>query len=238
MRRRRALSATEDDPVFGWTRRQVARLLRLAFRIRILGIEKLPETGPVLLAGNHTGFLDGPIVLILLARTSTFLVKSELYTGPWGPVLNWAGQIPVHRGRPDREALGKGLDVLAQGGVLGVFPEGTRGSGTLQSVQPGIGYLSLKGRCPVLPVAVLGGGEALPKGRLIPRFGAAIDIVFGDPFRLDVDGDPRARRTVALAAEQVRLHLVDHLLDAQRRTGRAPTRPDEPGASRDRRRPS
>jgi 1-acyl-sn-glycerol-3-phosphate acyltransferase len=185
-----------------------------------MGVDRLPPTGPVLLAGNHTGFLDGPIVLILLPRTSTFLVKSELYAGPWKPVLDWGRQIPVHRGRPDRTALGKGLDVLAQGGVLGVFPEGTRGTGTLETVQHGIGYLALKSDCPILPIAVLGGGEALPKGRLLPRFGTAIDIVFGEPFRLDVDGDARARRTVGLAAEQIRVRLVDHLADAHRRTGR------------------
>jgi 1-acyl-sn-glycerol-3-phosphate acyltransferase len=200
----------------------VAALVRLAFRVRVLGAEKLPASGPVLLAGNHTGFLDGPIVLILLPRPAVFLVKSELYGGPWTPLLNWGRQIPVHRGRPDRAALGKGLDVLAQGGVLGVFPEGTRGTGTLESVQHGIGYLALKAACPVLPIAVLGGGEALPKGRLLPRFGTRIDVVFGDTFHLEVEGDTRARRTVGLAAEQIRLRLVRHLAEAHRITGRTP----------------
>jgi 1-acyl-sn-glycerol-3-phosphate acyltransferase len=229
MTRQAVLPVTQESAVFGFARRRVADAVRLAFRVRIVGLDRLPASGPVLLAGNHTGFLDGPIVLILLPRPSVFLVKSELYGGPWTPVLNWARQIPVHRGRPDRTALGRGVDVLAQGGVLGVFPEGTRGTGTLESVQHGIGYLALKAGCPILPVAVLGGADALPKGGLLPRFGARIDIVFGEPFHLDVDGDARARRTIGLAAEQIRLRLVAHLAAARRQTGRAAAPEGPPG---------
>jgi 1-acyl-sn-glycerol-3-phosphate acyltransferase len=203
--------------------RALARLvLRLAFRMRVLGLEHLPAAGPVLLAGNHTGFLDGPFVFIELPRPSAFLTKSELYEIGWlARALNWLGQIPVHRGKPDRAALRRGLAVLADGGVLGVFPEGTRGAGSLETVQDGIGYLALKAGCSIVPVVCLGTADALPKGRRWPKLGVSIDIVFGPAFTVDVSGDPRARSTARDATEQVRLKLLDHLGEALSRSGRA-----------------
>jgi 1-acyl-sn-glycerol-3-phosphate acyltransferase len=106
-------------------------LFRSLFRVTVIGGEHVPRRGAVLLAGNHTGFLDGPLVYALSPRSATFLAKSELFVGPLGRALGWLGQIPVHRGHPDRAALRAGLAVLASGGALGVFPEGTRGSGQL-----------------------------------------------------------------------------------------------------------
>src|SRR3954454_4806583 len=125
-------------------RRAAARLLRIVFRLRVTGLEHLPDTGPVLIAGNHTGFLAGPVVFVLVPRPSAFLVKSELYDTPLRRVLEFARQIPVRRGTPDRTALLRPLGVRRAGRVLGVFPEGTRGEGRLESVQHGIGYLALR----------------------------------------------------------------------------------------------
>jgi 1-acyl-sn-glycerol-3-phosphate acyltransferase len=209
-------SGRRDDPTreslpLRLVRGAVALLLRGLFRIQVLGVEHLPHSGPVLLAGNHTGFLDGPIVFMFLPRPAMFLVKSELYAGPWARVLDFARQIPVRRGAPDRTALTRALAVLEGGGVLGVFPEGTRGEGKLETIQHGIGYLALRGDCPVVPVLCRGTADALPKGRMLPRWRTPIDIVFGPPFRIEVDGNPRARSTVAAAAEQIRTHLLAHL---------------------------
>jgi 1-acyl-sn-glycerol-3-phosphate acyltransferase len=192
-------------------RRIANRVVRTVFRMRVTGMENLPAHGPVLLAGNHSGFLDGPLVYMVLPRPAAFLVKSELERGPFRRILAFAMQIPIHRGTPDRTALRAGLAVLADGGVLGMFPEGTRGEGGLASIQPGIGYLALHGNVPILPVVCKGTAEALPKGRLLPRWRAPIDIVIGEPFHLDVPGDPRARSTVGRATEQVRRHLLAHL---------------------------
>jgi len=202
-----------DDPTretvpLAIVRRLVALLLRAIFRLRVLGLDHLPRSGPVLLAGNHTGFLDGPIVFMMLPRPAMFLVKSELYAGPWAKVLAFARQIPVRRGAPDRTALTRALGVLEGGGVLGVFPEGTRGEGKLETIQHGIGYLALRSGCLVVPVVCTGTADALPKGRLLPRWRTPVDVVFGPPFRIDVEGNPRARSTVAAAAEQVRQHLL------------------------------
>lgn len=186
-------------------------LFRALFRVTVVGGEHVPRSGAVLLAGNHTGFLDGPLAYALSPRSATFLAKSELFVGPLARALGWLGQIPVHRGRPDRAALREGLAVLRGGGALGVFPEGTRGAGTLEDVSDGVAYLALKSGAPLVPLAVLGTAEAMPRGSRLPRWRAPVTLVFGAPFTLDVDGDPRARRTVRAAAEQIRLVMVAHL---------------------------
>lgn len=188
--------------------RQVAPRL---FDLQVGGAGHVPATGPVILAGNHAGFLDGPLVVLLAPRPVRALVKAELEDGPWSHPLRWAGQIPVHRGRPDRRALHGALDVLAAGQVLGLFPEGTRGAGTVEQLQHGIAWLALRHPCPIVPVACLGTAEALPRGRHLPRVGSRIRIEFGAPFVVEVGGDRRARATVALAAEQIRARLVEHL---------------------------
>ncbi len=205
-----------DDPTreslpLAAARRVVGALLRVLFRIRLQGLEHVPPHGPVLLAGNHTGFLDGPLVFMFLPRPAFFLVKSELYSSPFRPLLSFSRQIPIRRGSPDRTGLQRALAVLDGGGVLGMFPEGTRGEGRLDNVQHGIGYLALRAGCPVVPVVCRGTAEALPKGRALPRWRQPIDIVFGPPFHLEVDGHPRARSTVAAAAEQIRLRMLGHL---------------------------
>ena len=207
----RSQDITRESVPLAVIRRGVAGLLRLVFRLRVIGAEHLPRQGPVLVAGNHTGFLDGPIVFMMLPRPSAFLVKSELYDTPFRRLLEFAHQIPVRRGTPDRTALRRALGVLQAGGVLGVFPEGTRGEGRLESVQHGIGYLALRAGCPVVPVVCVGTAEALPKGRRLPRWRAPVTVAFGPAFEVTVDGDARARSTVAAAAEQIRVHLRDHL---------------------------
>src|SRR3954451_13309286 len=179
-----------DDPLresvpLALVRRAVAGLLRLIFWVRVTGLDNLPASGPVLVAGNHTGFLDGPIVFVLLPRPSAFLVKSELYDTPFRRVLEFARQIPVRRGTPDRTALRQALSVLEAGGVLGVFPEGTRGEGRLGNVQHGIGYLALRAACPVVPVACVGTAAALPKGHRLPRWRAPVEIAFGPMFHVE-----------------------------------------------------
>jgi 1-acyl-sn-glycerol-3-phosphate acyltransferase len=170
----------------------------------------------VLVAGNHRSFLDAPLVAAYVPRPASFLAKSELFRGPLVHVLGWLGQIPVDRGRPDRDALRRALAVLQAGGVLGLFPEGTRGAGEVASVQHGIAYLALRTPgVPIVPVACIGTNHALPMGSRIPRRGARVDLVFGEPFTVDVPPNPRARRAVAEAAEQIRVALARHVAQAE-----------------------
>lgn len=208
---RRRATGREHPAVVALARGIGKLLFRVIFRLRLRGREHVPAEGAVIYAGNHSGFLDGPLVFALAPRPAAFLTKAEMFVGGLARCLGWLGQIPVHRGRPDRQALRAGLAVLTAGRALGVFPEGTRGSGALDQVQQGIAFLALHAGCPVVPVAVVGTAEALPKGAKVPRWRAPVDVAFGEPFVVRVHRDPRTRTAKQEAAEQVRRQLRAHL---------------------------
>jgi 1-acyl-sn-glycerol-3-phosphate acyltransferase len=185
------------------------------FRVQVVGAEHVPTTGPVLLAGNHTSFLDGPLVFSTVPRLAFFYIKEEMYDGPVARPLDWLGQIPINRGRPDRPALRRGLAALQAGEAVGMFPEGSRGAGDLGTVQHGIAYLALRAGCPVVPVACLGSAAAMPPGTGRPRWKAPIAVVFGPAFEITTTIDPLARRASAEAAEQIRVRLAAHVAAAR-----------------------
>jgi 1-acyl-sn-glycerol-3-phosphate acyltransferase len=190
-------------------------LNRLLMRIQLEGLERVPTGEPLIVAGNHSSWLDGPLVVIEVPRTVRCLTKSEMYHGFVGWLLRLVGQIPVDRGRADRVALHTALDELSRGGVIGVFPEGTRGSGEMAAVQHGIAYLAVHGRCRVLPVACIGTGAAMPKGARWPRRSARVRVVFGEPFAVEIPANPRSRKALAAVAEDIRIRLADHLVTAR-----------------------
>lgn len=208
---RRSATGAPRPALIAFTRAWGRLLARTVFRFEVVGAHHVPRTGAVIVAGNHSGLLDGPLLYFTSPRPPVLLAKAELFVGPWARALGWLGQVPVHRGQPDRAALKAGLDQLARGGVLGVFPEGSRGTGQLEQVAHGLAYLALRSGAPVVPLAVVGTAQAWPKGRRLPRLRAPVTVAFGPPVTLVVEGDPRARRTVGVAAEQLRLALVDHL---------------------------
>ena len=208
---RRRATGTLKPPVRTGVRLLGNGLARALLSVTVEGREHVPPSGPVLLAGNHSGLLDGPLVFFVSPRPPSLLTKSEVFVGVWARFFGWLGLIPVHRGQADRAALQAGLAHLAAGGALGVFPEGTRGSGGFDSITDGLAYLALRSGAPVVPIAVTGTGVALPKGTAMLKLRAPVRIVFGPPVSVDVEGDPRARRTVRAAAEQLRLALLDHL---------------------------
>ncbi len=211
---RRRATGSRQPLVVDAVRRVGRGLARLILHVEVVGREHVPIDGAVLLAGNHSGILDGPLVFFFAPRPAVLLTKSEIFVGIWPRPLGWLGLVPVHRGAPDRAALRAGLHELTADGAVGVFPEGTRGSGALEQIADGLAYLAVRSGAPVVPIAVTGTAAALPKGRAIPRFRAPVRIAFGPPVALAVEGDPRARRTVRTAAEQLRLALVDHLRNA------------------------
>lgn len=116
-------------------------------------------------------------------RPVHFLIKKEAFVGPLGGFLEGIGQVEVDRESTDRKAIGNALGVLEQGGVLGIFPEGTRGDGDFASLRAGLAYFALRSGAPIVPVAVLGSTER--RGRLVkalPPLRARVDVVFGDAF--------------------------------------------------------
>ena len=208
---RRRATGTLKPPVRAGVRVVGTGLAHAVLQLSVEGAEHVPTEGPVLLAGNHSGILDGPLVFFVSPRPASLLTKSEVFVGIWARACGWLGLIPVHRGQPDRAALQAGFAHLAAGGVLGVFPEGTRGSGGFDEIADGLAYLALRSGAPIVPIAVTGTLDALPRGRTVPKLRAPVRVVFGPPVTVDPTGDPRARRTVRDAAEQLRLALLAHL---------------------------
>lgn len=191
-------------------------MFRVVLDVNVEHLNKVPSSGPVLLAGNHRGFLDAPLVVAFVPRQACFLAKSELFTGNSARLLMSLGQIPIDRGRPDREALRRAVGVLQRGGVLGMFPEGARGAGALQTVQHGVAYIALRvPGVPIVPVACLGTEQAMPKGTKFPQWGRRVDVVFGDPFTVSLPENPRSRNAVAKAAEEIRVALAAHVAHAE-----------------------
>lgn len=114
-------------------------------RMRVEGLEALPRSGPVLVAGNHDSQLD-PVAVGVAARGHRqvrALAKSTLWdVRGLGPILNGMGQIPIERGKGDRGALDRAIEALRAGACIGIFPEGTRSLGRELRARSGIGHLA------------------------------------------------------------------------------------------------
>lgn len=191
---------------------------------RVLGAWKVPATGPVILAVNHSHNIDGPMVMGVAPRPTHFLIKKEAFVGPLGDFLTGIGQLKVDRAAADRTAITDALGVLAAGGVLGIFPEGTRGEGDFASLRAGLAYFAVRSGAPIVPVAVMGSSDR--PGRLIkalPPLRSRVDVVFGDPFDAGDGSGRRTRRALDEATERIQKQLTGHLENARRLTGRRAT---------------
>ncbi|MGW0562056.1 lysophospholipid acyltransferase family protein [Streptomyces sp. NPDC003016] len=191
------------------------------FKPRVLGAWRVPVSGPVILAVNHSHMIDGPMLMGTAPRPVHFLIKKEAFVGPLDPFLRGIGQLKVDRATADRTAISNALGVLADGGVLGIFPEGTRGEGDFASLRAGLAYFAVRGGAPVVPVAVLGSTDR--RGRLIPGLPplrGRVDIVFGDPFEAGDGSGRRTRKALDEATVRIQERLTAHLESARRFTGR------------------
>jgi 1-acyl-sn-glycerol-3-phosphate acyltransferase len=188
---------------------------------RVLGAWRVPATGPVIFAVNHSHNIDGPMVMGVAPRPTHFLIKKEAFVGPLDPFLTRIGQLKVDRETTDRTAITRALDLLAAGGVLGIFPEGTRGEGDFASLRAGLAYFAVRSGAPVVPVAVLGSSDR--PGRLIkglPPLRSRVDVVFGNPFDAGDGSGRRTRKALDEATERIQKQLTAHLENARRLTGR------------------
>ena len=163
----------------------------------------MPGEGPVVVVANHSSFVEPQLLFGMLPRRCVFLVKSELFVGPLGVFFRALGQIPVRRGDVDRAPLLTATSVLRAGGVVGVFPEGTRGAGTVDAAERGAAWLVRRSGATVLPVACRGTWRPPGTRR---RFRPAVDLSVGEPFRLEV-GPGRAG--LDAATERIRGTLAD-----------------------------
>src|SRR5690348_8966450 len=164
--------------------------LRVLFRPWAEGADYVPRTGPAILASNHLSFSDHFFAPLPLPRKVIFLAKSEYFTGRGIKGLfskaffSGVGQIPVDRsgGEASERALATGLRVLANGQLLGIYPEGTRTpDGRLFRGKTGVARLALEARVPVIPCAMINTDIIQPTGRLIPHLRPRPGVRFGRP---------------------------------------------------------
>lgn len=222
------MSAAPKAPGRWWGRMVGWTLAHVLYRTQVRGLEHLGD-GPVLLAVNHVSVLDGPLVYSSNRRNIHFLVKKEMFRGFFGWVLVQVGQIPVDRSGSDRTALTAAVAVLRDGGAAGIFPEGSRGRGNVAAVRTGIAWIALQSGAPVVPVAVLGTRRTGEPASGLPRLRRRLHVVHGEPFVLVRPVGVPGKQALAMAAEQVRVRLGEHV--AQALVTCRETLPDDPGSS-------
>jgi 1-acyl-sn-glycerol-3-phosphate acyltransferase len=192
--------------------------------IRVEGREHLPAHGPVIVASNHLSFIDSVVIRLAAPRRVVFLAKDEYFTGrgPRGRVVRWfftaIGSVPVSRGqhRAAVGALDTARQVLAAGGVFGIYPEGTRSlDGRLYRGRTGVAWLALTTGATVVPVALTGTDRLQPVGARLPR-PHRVTVRFGAPLRFT--GDPAQARTRRAVTDEVMLAIGE--LSGQERADR------------------
>ncbi len=205
------------------TRSVIGMLAQLFFRVfgrlSVIDVENVPRTGGVLIASNHASNLDPILGWAGLRgyRHIWGIGKIELFKNKvMAYVIHSMGAIPIRRGVVDRSVFKRTLELLAQGDAVGIFPEGTRThDGRLNPGQPGIGLMIQKSGVPVVPTAIIGTFEMLPRGakklRRVP-----LTMVFGKPILFP----PNTSREVIADAIMI---AIAELLTAHGRPTEPPT---------------
>lgn len=171
------------------SKRVVGTIARSVYRPKVIDADKVPNSGPVILAPNHLAVLDSFIVPLVLPRPVAFLAKAEYFqgSGPMARARRWfftsIDAIPVERGRgrAAQNAINEAERVLLEGGAFGIHPEGTRSpDGRLYRGRTGVARLTLSTGAPVVPVALSGTDKLQPQGAKVPR-PKPVTVRFGDP---------------------------------------------------------
>lgn len=202
--------------VLRWTIRQLCRFY-LGPKFRLEGTEWIPRSGGYLVCSNHIGTIDPALVPAWVDRNDSWsMAKAEALHGHGfgAAVLRAYNAFGVVRHTPDRRALRQAREILEGGGVLFLYPEGTRAwDGALQRAEPGAGFLARVTRVPVLPAAIVGSNEVIEKGRSFPRR-RPVTVRIGAPFRLREHREDGSRVTNQEATDAIMLRIADMLPEA------------------------
>jgi 1-acyl-sn-glycerol-3-phosphate acyltransferase len=201
-----------------WLMRAMTRTYLVGL-FEVVGTENVPRHGPVIICPNHSATLDPPMVPAFLPRGDTWnMAKSEYFEkggfNEW--IFSAYHAFPVVRHSADRTALRRAFDILKEGQVLIIYPEGTRvESGVLAQPEPGAGFIAQKAACPVVPVGLTGTRECLPKGARWPRR-THVSITFGKPFKVLSKRSDGAKIARQEAADAIMLEIAELLPEPQR----------------------
>ncbi len=186
--------------------RYVAYLLfKLLFRLEVRDSHYVPQDGGVIIAANHTSYLDPPIIAVVLKRRPTFIAKSSLYRIPIIGSFIRLYSIGVKREQTGPSTIKKALKTLMSGGCLVIFPEGGRSrDGNLMELKKGLSLIAALSGAPVIPVYIKGAHRVLPVGAKIPR-PDKIKVIFGKPVTR------RKEESLESYGERVRLEVYSEL---------------------------
>jgi 1-acyl-sn-glycerol-3-phosphate acyltransferase len=176
-----------DMRVYQFSTRVFKLFLLIWNRLRIQGVENIPDSGGVLVASNHASFLDPPVVGVgYRARPIHFMARDTLWNSKFGSWwMEKVGCIPVSRGTGDVRALKLTIKALKEGKAVSMFPEGTRTvDGELQEAKGGIGFIIEKSGCVVVPAYIDGTFKAYPKGAKLIK-PTKVTITYGTPITQD-----------------------------------------------------
>lgn len=173
---------TRDSWFYCLARMLVRGLFRLFGRLRTLGAEQVPCSGGVMLAANHTSYVDPPLVATGLRRGTWFMAKAELFHNPtFGQLIGALHAFPVKRGSVDRQALQRAIDLLKAGEQVTIFIEGgTSPDGRLQEPSLGPAMIALRANVPIVPVAIINADHLLPRKAKWLHF-ARVTLIYGAP---------------------------------------------------------
>lgn len=161
----------------------IGTALRTVWRLHATGVHHVPDKGAAILASNHLSYLDSFFIpAVIRPRQVFFVSKVEHFDIP---VQRWLfkqwGVIPLKRGEGDQEAFNRSVEVLREGHLYGIHPEGTRSTdGKLHRGRTGVARLALASGAPVIPIGIIGTDKILPKGKNVPTLDKAI-LHFGAP---------------------------------------------------------
>jgi len=203
--------------------------LRVAFRPAVEGLETFPATGPALLVANHQSFSDSLFMPLAAPRTVKFLAKAEYFTGRGvrgrlsAGFFRGVGSIPIDRTSASAAdpALATALRLLAEGEVVGMYPEGTRSpDGRLYKGRTGVARIALAARCPIVPCAIFGTRRIQPTGRRVPvptlHPSGKVRVVFGEPLDMSRytgdDGAPWSELAGTEAERAVLRAVTDEIM--------------------------
>ena len=192
-------------------------LMRVLFRPRVEGVQNIPESGAVILAGNHVTFIDSLFLSLVVDRPVYFIGKDEYVTGRGvkGRLMAWffttAGMIPVDRDGANGgvAALMTGKRVLEEGKAFGIYPEGTRSpDGRLYRGRTGVARLALMTGAPVVPCATIGTDRVQPGGAGMPRI-TRVTVRFSEPLDFSrYEGMDRDRYVLRAVTDEVMSHVM------------------------------
>jgi 1-acyl-sn-glycerol-3-phosphate acyltransferase len=190
-------------------------VLRLFFRVRTEGSEHVPRRGAAILASNHVSFCDSFFLPLMLPRRLTYLAKAE-YFEDWK--VAWffraVGQIPIRRGPGAnwRRSLETAVDVLGEGKLLGIYPEGTRSKdGRLHRGHTGVARVALRAGVPVIPVGLIGTREVQPVGARLLRPFRRITVRIGPPLDFSAYAGREDERIVLRQVTDEVMEAIRHL---------------------------